>query len=554
MPSTADTLLAAVRADPDADLPRLVYADALDDAGQPERAEFVRVQCELANLDEWDARRPALEDREHELLDRHEAAWLGDLWQLDEWEWRRGFVDEVSGHYRAIWHLGQDGFAGHPVGRASVTTWRTGPNWPEGMPPGSWLAGLSYLSLADTESFPALLRQLLRSPHLAGLTGLDVSGNPPLAELADVLADASFLDGLRELSAGGPDHPGPNSTGGLDARRLAGVLSASPLARLRVPNCGIGWDGVGHLLAARFGPELVEFDVSDNPLRYSESITFDRLPVDAKLSRLDVSGTAAADIQLAGYLARSGLQRLTRLDANRSRAVGMTCGVIAQTPHWPRLTGLRLHSCGLMPEALAMLAVVPGPADIRLLDLADNSLGPPGVARLVAARWGGSLTWLALSRNGLDDMAVGALVAGGKFKHLRTLHLAFNVLTDITAAILANAPSLAYLRILTLSQSQLTSAGVMLLLESSNWSLAGLGVSDCDLSAGLALRLATSPRLRRLQWLDLSTNPRLGGDALMPLAESPHLSRLCELDIGGCDASDRVRDALRERLGRRLSD
>ena len=46
--SDADALLAAVLADPDADLPRLVYADWLEERGEAERAEFIRVQVELA--------------------------------------------------------------------------------------------------------------------------------------------------------------------------------------------------------------------------------------------------------------------------------------------------------------------------------------------------------------------------------------------------------------------------------------------------------------------------------------------------------------------------
>ena len=43
--------LAAICANPADDTPRLVYADWLDEHGQPERAEFVRVQCELARLE-----------------------------------------------------------------------------------------------------------------------------------------------------------------------------------------------------------------------------------------------------------------------------------------------------------------------------------------------------------------------------------------------------------------------------------------------------------------------------------------------------------------------
>jgi uncharacterized protein (TIGR02996 family) len=48
--TTDGLLLKAVFANPDDDLPRLVYADWLDENGQGERAEFVRVQCELAKI------------------------------------------------------------------------------------------------------------------------------------------------------------------------------------------------------------------------------------------------------------------------------------------------------------------------------------------------------------------------------------------------------------------------------------------------------------------------------------------------------------------------
>ena len=42
--------LNAVLERPDDDLPRLVYADYLDETGEPNRAEFIRVQIELARL------------------------------------------------------------------------------------------------------------------------------------------------------------------------------------------------------------------------------------------------------------------------------------------------------------------------------------------------------------------------------------------------------------------------------------------------------------------------------------------------------------------------
>jgi uncharacterized protein (TIGR02996 family) len=57
-------LLAAIHAAPDDDLPRLVFADWLDEQGEPIRAEFVRLQIERARCDT----RPGWTDRLVELL------------------------------------------------------------------------------------------------------------------------------------------------------------------------------------------------------------------------------------------------------------------------------------------------------------------------------------------------------------------------------------------------------------------------------------------------------------------------------------------------------
>jgi uncharacterized protein (TIGR02996 family) len=73
--SDADALLEAVLADPDADLPRHLFADWCDDHGDPARADLVRVQLARAA----DPRSAALQVREHRLLTRHQADWLKPL-------------------------------------------------------------------------------------------------------------------------------------------------------------------------------------------------------------------------------------------------------------------------------------------------------------------------------------------------------------------------------------------------------------------------------------------------------------------------------------------
>jgi uncharacterized protein (TIGR02996 family) len=88
----------------DDDAPRLIYADWLDEHGGPagqERAEFIRVQCELSRLGPEDPRRCLLETRERQLLDRNWPAWdavfVGVSLRGDwSWDYRRGFPEVVA--------------------------------------------------------------------------------------------------------------------------------------------------------------------------------------------------------------------------------------------------------------------------------------------------------------------------------------------------------------------------------------------------------------------------------------------------------------------------
>lgn len=109
-----DALLAAILHAPGDDAPRLIYSDWLDEHGESERAEFIRVQIELARLDkEWRSRPGSpngidpngpgatLRRREQEL---HAGAkfgeWSGFPDDLDfpgsTWNFTRGFVSSIS--------------------------------------------------------------------------------------------------------------------------------------------------------------------------------------------------------------------------------------------------------------------------------------------------------------------------------------------------------------------------------------------------------------------------------------------------------------------------
>jgi uncharacterized protein (TIGR02996 family) len=113
-------LLRAIVEDPTDDLPRLLLADVLEEAGDP-RGEFIRVQIELARLSRWPCggyycnesvghidcedpareRRGALRRRERELLRTHGYRWKLDVnkllvSRLADGVFRRGFVASVN--------------------------------------------------------------------------------------------------------------------------------------------------------------------------------------------------------------------------------------------------------------------------------------------------------------------------------------------------------------------------------------------------------------------------------------------------------------------------
>lgn len=76
-------LWAGIRANPDDDTPRLVYADWLQEHGDEPRAEFIRAQCALSRLP-YDRRRcrkqrKTLEAQERELLKAHKDRWTDEL-------------------------------------------------------------------------------------------------------------------------------------------------------------------------------------------------------------------------------------------------------------------------------------------------------------------------------------------------------------------------------------------------------------------------------------------------------------------------------------------
>lgn len=220
--SDHDALLAGVLAHPDADLPRLVYADFIEEAGDPLRAEFIRVQCALAAKQyEDDKEKATLELRERYLREKHGAGWLAPLKKKGEplftprshGLFRRGFVECVW--MPAPWFVAKAErlFARCPVNELRVT----------------------MTSLLQ-------FRELLFSQHFKRLETLDVS---------DRRLGTSGLQDLYFASE-------------------SGELRA--LQRLRLRGCNLGGERDASELGELHGFSPVELDVSDNAFGVDELV------------------------------------------------------------------------------------------------------------------------------------------------------------------------------------------------------------------------------------------------------------------------------------------
>src|SRR4051812_34816813 len=112
----SDYLLAAIREQPDDDLARLAYADWLEESGEADRAQFVRLQVQY---DRQETRSPAageLSERAEALAAAHERRWLGE-WAdlLVNWSFRRGFLDSVTLEPEVFLTRGDALFATQPI-------------------------------------------------------------------------------------------------------------------------------------------------------------------------------------------------------------------------------------------------------------------------------------------------------------------------------------------------------------------------------------------------------------------------------------------------------
>lgn len=193
---SSQEFLAEIAANPTDLTPRLIYADWLEEQGDP-RGEFIRVQCELAEPSEDLDRREQLDQRQEQLKRAYEREWAADLpARVTGWTFRCGFIESVE--MSAEQFLKDADFVFGTTPLRSLTLLAAGDLMSRIVehPRIAGLEGLhverSQLTSADTGSIAAVRFERLVTLRLTDCRLVDSSFVPILDLKSSTLRDADF--------------------------------------------------------------------------------------------------------------------------------------------------------------------------------------------------------------------------------------------------------------------------------------------------------------------------------------------------------------------------
>ena len=308
---TADALIAAMAADVDDNTPRLVYADWLEEHGQPERAEFIRLQCRIGG----DA---ADRSRATTLMAEHGKAWDAPLAPLAAKTWySRGFPYLLKVELQRL------------VENQSLLT--LVPEWRLA------LQRHTHAPLAE------LCERLVNGPFAERISGLNLTWTGWHVEEVETLLSPPLAGRLRELRFGDEDR-------GNDY--LALVL-ASPDLRLKEfgfhgdSEGGIGDEGCRSLAAASTFAGLTELALPNNALGPEGAIALASSPHLTRLENLDLAGGSNTPNRIGtpgalAFAASTNFRQLTSLNLLFNHIGDAGFAALVRSPNLPKLASLNV--------------------------------------------------------------------------------------------------------------------------------------------------------------------------------------------------------------------
>jgi uncharacterized protein (TIGR02996 family) len=323
----------AILTNPDDNMPRLVYADWLEEHGDP-RAEFIRVQCTVAQLPDGPERR-ALEARAQQLLSQHGPEWAGPIRRMEvrgAVAFRRGWIESLTVSTRDLLRHADELFRVALIRHLGLFKAR-----PEHMQPLAELPYLAGVSTLDFDNGPysydygnhfdtAGAQALASSPYLTRLTALNLRWNRIGDEGVRALAASPYMGRLTTLN----------------------LFDTGTVSSMKGPT-GLSLASILPLLAL---PCLTDLDLGCNRLGANVVRALAASPHLARLTALKFSQNDIGDAEVEALAASPYVAGLTTLDLRCNGIDTAEEKALRNSPYLTRLTTLELagNPCG--PEIL----------------------------------------------------------------------------------------------------------------------------------------------------------------------------------------------------------
>jgi len=444
-------LLAEIYAAPEADTPRLIYADWLQSqAAQSDRdrGELIQLQCtSIAGLPP--ERRRAIRERERELLAALPPPSFGEGSRLDL-VWSRGFLERCRGNL--------DAFA-----RNVIEVFQLAPMLASLELELEALTNQSLLHRLSTIEQLGQIHELVVAPR----TGIEVYGPigddilaalvRPLASLRRLRMTASNVGerGVASLVSGRGcaqlamlDLTG-NVIGAAAVEVLVGAAQLQP-AVLRLASCGLPGGAVEALARAPWLAELEELDLGGNQLRDPGALALGEVPF-SRLRRLALASCSIGKSGARELLRSPHLARLRQLRLHEN-AIGDGGAVAIARSRMRSIEDLDLQACKIGDDGVRELAGSPNMRAVRRWRLSGNQIGDKGARAIAESVHTRDLVTLELARCRIGDEGAAALAANASAA--LELALAQCPIGDAGAAALLDSP----VRAVTLSGDLLSAA------------------------------------------------------------------------------------------------
>jgi uncharacterized protein (TIGR02996 family) len=330
--STEDAFLQTILDNPDDDMPRLVFADWLEEQGNP-RGTFIRLQCQRAKLLPHDPEWKRLLSEESILFKRFEAEWSKPISRLVEaFEFRRGFVEHVRISATNLLKNADRLFRLAPVCSLRLERVDRLPDIAEC----AWLARVNALDLSGNTIGSRSLQSLVRSERCRSLRVLRLDncllGLPSL----QVLAHEVQLGSLRVLSLS------KNAIDDDGAALLARSPHLSKLQELTLYGNQLSFQGTTALAGSTF--RLTRLAIGDNRVGNDGAAAIARSPQFAELRFLDLQNNAVGNLGVEALVLSPHLHNLEHLNLYHNHVSGRGVQLLSDSSLLANLSFLNLKS------------------------------------------------------------------------------------------------------------------------------------------------------------------------------------------------------------------